>query len=370
MKIPRLFLFSLILILAGALSACAGGASAATSWPGLTVDTNTGLAYLAYNQEVYGLDLTNGTEKWRYPEKADSKITFYATPALTQNDQLIVGSYDYSLYSLNPQDGKPIQGKNWPFKDGEKINRYIAGSLVTSDQIFAPNANGVLYALDLNGNELWSYKTAEALWATPATDGTTIYLPAMDHHIYALDAKSGSLVWESENLGGAVSGTPAVGPNGELYVGTFNKEMLALDSKTGKVNWRFATQGWVYSGPALDNGVLYFGDLNGYFYALKTADHTELWPAKAPAATSNNGISGTPLVDQGVVYYTSEDGNIYALDAATGNSRWNKTIGGKLYAPPVLAGDKILVSSVGADNLLYALNVQGNEVWKYNPQSK
>ncbi len=370
MKNPRFFLLTLILILAGALSSCAGGTSAATSWPGLTVDSANSVAYLAYNQEVYALDITNGTEKWRYPETASSKITFYAPPALTQNGQLIVGSYDHNVYSVNPQDGKPTQGQSWPFTDGANVNRYIAGPLVQDGQIFAPNENKVLFTLDTSGKELWTYETDQTLWATPATDGTTVYLPSMDHHIYALDAKTGQLVWKSDDLGGAVAGTPALGPNGELYVGTFNSEMLALDGKTGKVNWRFPTNGWVYSGPALDNGVLYFGDLNGYFYALKTADHTELWPAKPPAASSNNGISGTPLVDQGVVYYTSEDGNIYALDATTGNSRWNKTIGGKLYASPLLAGDKILVSSVGGDNLLYALNAQGNEVWKYNPQSK
>ena len=370
MKISRLLLFSLILILAGALSACAGGTSAATSWPGLTVDSTNGLAYLSYNQQVYAIDSSNGSEKWRYPETASAKITFYAPPALTQNGQLIVGSYDHNLYSVNSQDGKPTQGTSWPFTDGSNISRYIAGPLIVGDQVFAPNEDNVLYALDVNGKQTWTYKTDQALWATPASDGTTIYLPSMDHHVYALDAKSGQLVWESEDLGGAVAGTPAIGPDGELYVGTFKSEMLAVNSKTGKVDWRFSTNGWVYSGPALANGVLYFGDLNGYFYALKTADHSELWPAKAPAASTNNGISGTPLVDQGIVYYTSEDGNIYALDATTGNSRWNQTIGGKLYAPPILAGDKILVSSVGGDNLLYALNLQGSEAWKYNPQSK
>ena len=82
-----LFLLAFIGI-AVTLSACAGGATTATSWPGLTVDDN--YAYVAYNTQVYAVDLVNGSERWRYPAEPDNNITFYADPTLSQDGQLIV----------------------------------------------------------------------------------------------------------------------------------------------------------------------------------------------------------------------------------------------------------------------------------------
>ena len=93
------YLFILVFIgIAVTLSACAGGVTTATSWPGLTVDDQ--YAYVAYNTQVYAVDLINGSERWRYPAEPDNKITFYADPSLSQDGQLIVGGYDFVLYSL------------------------------------------------------------------------------------------------------------------------------------------------------------------------------------------------------------------------------------------------------------------------------
>ena len=65
------------------LSACAGGVTTATSWPGLTVDDK--YAYVAYNTQVYAVDLVNGTERWRYPAEPDNNVTFYADPTLSED---------------------------------------------------------------------------------------------------------------------------------------------------------------------------------------------------------------------------------------------------------------------------------------------
>lgn len=82
------------------LSACAGAANTATSWPGLTVDDQ--FAYVAYNTQVYAVDLSNGKEVWRFPDEPDNSVTFFADPELTDDGQLIVGGYDFNLYSLEP----------------------------------------------------------------------------------------------------------------------------------------------------------------------------------------------------------------------------------------------------------------------------
>jgi outer membrane protein assembly factor BamB len=365
MKISRLLPLTLLLLLAIPLSACVGGASAATSWPGVSVNESQQSAYLAYNQQIYAINLQNGTEKWRFPEKADSKMTFFAAPVLTVDGRLVAAGYDHVLHLLDPQNnGQEVHVGNWPFAGAE--NRYIASPLVVGENIYAPNSDATLYALDKDANLLWKFKAKQPLWATPASDGQTIYLPSMDHHIYALDAQSGNLLWQTEDLGGAVVGRPTLGADGVLYAGTFGHEMVALDTHNGQVLWSFPTQGWVWGGPALDGNSLYFGDLDGAFYAVNAGDKSVLWQ-HPPEAESSLAISDTPLVLQGVVYYTSEDGTLYAVNAANGQQVWKQALGGKLYGSPVLSGDLILAAPVGADALLVALDTNGAQKWTYTP---
>ena len=358
MRLNNALLTFFLLLLAGALSACSGGSFAATSWPGLVVAD--GIAYVAYNQHVYAIDATTGNEKWRFPEEADNKITFYAEPALTPDSQLVVGGYNNVLYSLNPETGQ----LNWRF-EGAK-NRFIGGPLVTDKGIYAPSADLKVYALDFESNLLWEYATQGPLWAQPASDShcECIYLTSMDHYLYALDPESGALRWKSEDLNGAIVGTPAISDAGVIYVGSFASEMLALNAQNGAILWQTPTVGWIWSGPALVADRLYFGDLNGYFYALNATDGEIIW--QLTPEQLDGPISGTPLVNEDRIYITTQSGSVFAVDTQ-GEMQWSQTVIGKLYGPPVDGGDAILVAPAESDNLLVALTESGAQKWVFNP---
>jgi len=361
MKSKYILITSFLLILGNALTACTGGSFAATSWPGLTVASNT--AYLAYNTQLYAFQTSNGSEQWHYPDKPDNKISFYATPAITSDGQLIVGGFNNVLYSLNPSSGQ----LNWQFSDAK--NRYIGGALVTDQGIYAPNADKNLYALDLKGALLWTFTAKDPNWAQPALGNQChcIYLTSMDHYLYAINIENGSLLWQSQDLDGAIVGTPAVSEKGVVYVGTFASDMVALNAQDGSQLWRTPVDGWVWSGPALDNDKLYFGDLNGNFYALNSADGKMLWQLKPDQL--DGSISGTPLVIDNNIYITTQSGTVYALDT-DGKIQWQQTVGGKLYGPPLSAGDLIMVAPNETDNILVALTKSGTQQWVFNPNPK
>jgi outer membrane protein assembly factor BamB len=365
MKTSRLLPFTFLVILAIFLSSCSG-AAANTSWPGLTVDAKTKVGYVAYNQQVYAINLENGSEVWKFPEKTDSKLTFFAPPVLTPDGQLLVAGYDNAIHSLNPANGQENQG-NWPFQGAN--DRYVASPLVTGDRVYAPDANGTMYVLDLTGKLLWTYHTDKPLWATPATDGKVIYLASMDRHVYALDAQSGKLIWESEDLGGAVVGTPTIGPDGTLYVGSFGRLMAALNPQNGKILWSKPTTGWVWAAPALDQGVLFFGDLDGAFYAMNATDGAVSWETP-PAESAGNSISDRSVVISDTVYYTAENGSLFAASTTDGNPKAIIQVDGKLYASPQVIGDLFLLAPVGKGPFLMAVDKTGAEKWVYPPATK
>ena len=186
----------------------------------------------------------SGAEAWRFPAEADNKTTFFADPALTPDGQLVAPSYDHKLYSIDPLSGND----NWVF-DGS-TDRLIASPLITEQGIFQVSADGNVYALDFEGNLEWTFETGGPVWASPTMNEscTCLFVVSMDHHVYAVDAETGDLLWKSEDLNGAIVGKPAFDHNDTVIVGTFGSEVIALNAENGRVSWRFATEGWVWSG--------------------------------------------------------------------------------------------------------------------------
>ena len=353
-KIP-LLIVSLIL-LAVALTACGGSYYQSTSWPGLTA--NDEFAFVAYNTFVYAVELDSGEEAWRYPKEASAKITFFADPVLTPEGELLVPSYDHKLYSIDPADGS----ENWIF-DGAS-NRLIASPLVTEEGIFQASADGNLYALDFSGDLKWTFKTGGPVWARPArnVDCTCLFIASMDHHVYSVDAITGELVWKSEDLGGSVVGTPAFDHGDTVIVGTFGSKIVALDAKSGEEVWSFSTQGWVWSGGLLHQGIFYVGDLEGYIYGIDAATGEQIWRVQPGGA-----IIGTPILVNEQLIFTSETDTVFFI-SLEGDVEDSKTIAGQLYASPYATGDIILVAPISPDTLLAALTSTGAQQWTYMPE--
>jgi outer membrane protein assembly factor BamB len=342
------------LLLTVVLSACRG--QAAASWPGITVDGET--AYMAYNQYVYAVDLNSGSLDWRFPEeKPESNTTFFARPALTPEGNIIVGSFTQGgapakLYSLDAQGRQ-----QWVF-DQAKFH-YIAQPLITEDSIFAPNADGNLYALNFNGSLRWQFSTERALWASPTAneDCDCIFVASMDHSLYSLDAKTGNEIWKTPDLGGALAAPPTFGTDGNIFIGTSGNQMLALDAKTGNTRWSFDSEGWIWSEAAMENGTIYFGDLKGYFYALEAETGREIWRIQTDGA-----ILSKPLVLGDRIFYTTDTQTVYAIDL-NGASLWERETDAKVYAPVVSAGDFIVVATTNSEKPLIAYNENGDLKW-------
>jgi outer membrane protein assembly factor BamB len=366
MNSKKIVLISTLLLLSIFISACSSSVYASTSWHGLTADAN--LAYLAAGTQVYAVDLNTGTQKWKFPDKPNAK-GFYATPVLTvDGGQLLVPSYDHMLYSLDPNTG--VQNK-WSAPPNLK-NRLIASPLIIDNSIYQPSADGNLYEINLATGTI--NKTLQIsndpIWAQP-TEGVNcgcIYVASMDHSVYSIDLTSLSQKWKSTDLGGSIVGKPAVGPDGTVYIGTFGSQLVALDGSTGRTKWPqpFHSQDWVWAGPALDNNILYFGDLSGNFYAINTSDGSSVSNPIKP----NNSIVDTPVVSGNNIYLTTEADTLYTISTA-GTIVNTTVVGGVIYTAPVIAGDKILVAPTGfGTTLLVALNLEtpnGPQKWAFTP---
>jgi outer membrane protein assembly factor BamB len=354
MKKKLLILIFVLAISAILLAGCAKG-QMPSSWIGVT--TTTDVAYLAGGPYVYAVNLETGAQVWRFQVKASA----YAAPVLTADGQLILGGYDHVLYSLNPQTGQESGLGKWPFKGAQ--NRYIGSPLVTSDTIYAPNADYRLYALDLQGQLKWDFKADQSLWATPATDGKYVYFGTLGGSLYSVDAATGNLAWE-EKVDTAVLSTPVV-KDGVIYFTTYSGKLVALDSATGNTIWSQPAAGRIWSGPVLEGDRLYFGDASGGLYAYDLTG-TLIWQQKL-----NGAIVGLPSINDSALIVGTDQGNVYMVSLDGQDLVWQVMVPGettgKVYASPCLAGNLILVAPTDGSNFLVALDGDGLTKWVYIP---
>lgn len=354
----KIRLLIILALLAGALllSSCVGGAGVGpTTWPGVLASDE--VAYLAQGNHVYAINLNGGTLKWKYPADKPTSTTFYSAPVLAGTDQVLAASYDHKLYSLDTETGSV----KWIF--GEAKDLYIASPLVTEKGIYAPNADGTLYAINFDGQEIWSFASGQHLWGTPISDEECgcIYLPGMDHKFYALNADDGKVLWETEDLGGALIAQPTYS-DGVLYIGTFANQVLALDAADGSTLWTFEAGGWIYGSAVVKEDLVIVGDLKNNLYALDRADGTQIWNK-----TLDGPVYATPLVKDESIYVTTGTELVYAFNL-DGTSAWSQDVIDKavIQGSVVDGGELILVPTSSVEQPLVALNPSGTIRWVFS----
>jgi outer membrane protein assembly factor BamB len=138
--------------------------------------------------------------------------------------------------------------------------------------------------------------------------------------------------------------SPAV-LDGVVYIGLLNGSVYALDAHTGSKLWGYATGGHVTSSPAVANGVVYVGSFDDNVYALDASTGALLW-----SYATGNSVQSSPAVANGVVYVGSDDGNVYALNAQTGGELWSYTTVANVYSSPAVVNGVVYF---GSDDLGY-----------------
>jgi len=365
----KLIFVTTILLSAFLLTACAGGPVHGSTWPGLATDGS--LIYLADGPFVYAISLGDGREIWRYPAERDNNLVFYSTPAVTPDGFVIVGSAgtNHSLIALSPNDINPDTNapfEAWKFTGAKDY--WMAAPLVIENKLFAVNADGNLYVIDLQDGR--SSKEATVvdldggrLWSSPTTDGERVYMTSLDHHVIAVDANTYEIVWR-EDLGGAVPGSAVPTEDGSLYVGSLASQLEKFDPATGNHQAVLDAENWVWSTPRLDGDTLYFSDVDGNFYSYNTSTGNPNWKPIKP----DGPITASPLVREEYVLLATESGSVYAIDR-DGKVLWSEEIGGKIYTTPIAVGDLTIVAPLETEFYLAALDLNGRQVWTFTPEN-
>jgi len=323
MKYQKIAIVVLLAFTALILAGCTGAGGGVNNWPGMTVTGD--VAYLADGASIYGIDLTNGTQKWVFPVRQQS------------------GGIIESLFNRGPNYGVMFAP---PAIDGEMM---VIG-----------NYTKELFGINIT-NSTETITTTGPLWSTPVLNGTVVYLSGLDHNLHAYDLKSLDQLWQTD-LGGALVASPVLDADGNLLVGNISGLLSKVDGKTGKILDQTTLSGGIWSKPVINDGKVYIGVQSGDFYAL---DEKKLSQKPILINTSSSVIASPVLVPDGVVY-VNEGGNVANLKTDL-TENWHQKLTGQLYSDPVLVGDLILVPVKGGDVLLQSIKTNGALSWPFKP---
>ena len=218
-----------------------------------------------YVDSILALDIRTGHVVWAAPHLGLPSGDAWTVPC---------------IYSVNAPNCPDPAGPDYDFGQGVME---VSGTIMGTNQtvVIAGQKSGKLWALNADtGEVVWMYDsgvggTLGGMEFGSATDGQTVYFANGAGGFWgAVDIATGTPIWQTADP------NPLVGPayvndtgpvsvaNGVVYVGSMagndgtRPSMFALDAGTGQILWQFVSGGSVGGGPAIVDGVVYWG--NGY----------------------------------------------------------------------------------------------------------
>lgn len=234
------------------------------------------------------------------------------------------------------------------------------------------DANIFFATNSVDGSELWRHvgptkSFLKGVWSSPCADQENVYFGSYDGGLYALNKKSGALVWESMHAD-FIGSSPALANELKLvFIGQeFASEsrkgaIAALHKGTGELVWQYLTNLHVHSSPIYSpkNGSVYCGSNDGDMICLEALSGRPKW------RTAINGIikmAGVLNEDENLVFAGSLDGCLYVFEALTGNVVWKYQTDKGILASPLVTGNRVVVAS--CDNCLYILDYKEKKLLK------
>jgi outer membrane protein assembly factor BamB len=306
----------------------------------------------------------------------------------------------YALDGVSAAELPDAPAQLWRWKAPRRVE---STPVSAGGRIFVACDKGMLFALDLQGKELWKAAIEKDFFASPpfASDGLVV-IGTSGGSLLAFDAASGKEKWVYK-LEGTVQGSPnrvalPDGKKGIIAVSQADGTIHAVELETGKPAWKTepvercdgspgigdgrivmgscASALHVYSiekkakeqdiglggenqvagGVAFSGKTAFAGTRSGAVVAVDVAGGKVLW-------TNSDGkreAFTTPAVGDALVVYGSDDGKVCALKRDTGAREWVFDAEGKP-SSAVIAAKRVVLSAQGQ---LFLLDLAtGKKVW-------
>ncbi len=184
---------------------------------------------------LFGLSAVDGSRLWSI-DRSQPPLTLRGQSApLAVGSTIVAGLDNGRLIALDARDGKPLWEQTVSAPKGrtelERISDIDAQIIPGDGVIYVASYGGEVAAVSLEtGDVLWRYALKSYSGMALADD--RLVISDEDGRIWALDNKSGAVLWKQEGLLNRRASAPAV-QNGSVVVGDFEGYLHWLSLRDG-----------------------------------------------------------------------------------------------------------------------------------------
>ncbi len=273
-----------------------------------------------------------------YDLKTGEYLGMYKTKRNAQTGLVVVDSLAY--FAIGPTKDLLIclnllnRRISWDFD----IKDVTGAPIIIDDRIYAGSSTGEIVCLDRHtGEPIWRHTAEGRCLAGPSGDGEMVLFPQDNGTILGLKAATGDIIFEVK-LEQPLVTKAVIGD--KVYITGAEGGFYALDKSSGTVVWEEIFPYPIWTSPALDERMLYFGDNGGNLRALTGEDGTVLWQYKADGV-----IVSSPIIVGDYLLFASLDRNLYCLDKNTGTLVSKREFKRGINVPAVSDGKVICVAA-------------------------
>lgn len=244
-------------------------------------------------------------------------------PPQVAHDVLVVMAVDGRVYGFNVANGREL----WRYESTVPplSLRGTAIPKIVDDRVLLGLANGKLVALNLwDGKERWRLEIAQSqgrseldrmvdVDATPVVDEDVVFASAYKGRVIAANVQSGRTLWARD-----VASTRGMAVRGEiLYVTSDDGSLWALKKTDGQVMWRQRDlEGRQVTGPAIYGDYVLVGDGAGWVHWIDAVSGVVLHRVRVDTAP----VAYPPVVVGDRAYIVSGAGVLDALTLGVGET--------------------------------------------------
>jgi outer membrane protein assembly factor BamB len=328
------------------------------------------------NGVVYGLDLTTGSQIWKFT--TESQII--ATPAWDKDVIYVAtlgggggaggaGGAGGILRAINEPTGRVLWNWTAPSGVGFYASPVVAdGRVLVATYSQNPSAPCGIYAFNqTTGSPLWGRTLDSPIKSSPAVEdgrvcvATTAASGTQPATLYALAESSGAILWSYSFGSSNVISSPAVGA-GLVVIGCMGggggggagAGLYAFPESGSTPRWEYPTTSPVSSSPAVDEkrgiivGCSEGPGSSGAVFAL-TMTGTPIWvsPLSPPESVK---MSSPAISGNGLVYVGTMDGKVLCLNETNmGAIIWSYTTASPVWSSPAVSEGHLLVGTSGSN---------------------
>ncbi len=304
---------------------------------------------------------------------------------VSSSKSILIADQGHILYAVSPKTGKVkwrhgivdgiITEDNYVMADWS--GGLLGTPTIVDGVVYIGGPDGFVNAVDVKtGKEKWRFETNSTVSLAPTVVGDKVffgYLGAHTEHYgyenpgeyFAVNKDTGNPIWTSKEFG-RVWVSPTYN-DGILFFGNTDGFVFAVNPDNGKIIWSYNTAkdtskehiplsepfkhgfpSGVYTIPVKDDSNFYVGSWSGYYFAFDQKTGKMLWRVKT-SANDYGGLpdSAAPMLKDGYLYVQEKGSWISAINVATGKIDWQwKGKRGYLQNATVTAGKNGFYGSI------------------------